>query len=245
MKFVDLTEAGFPPAGEVFELATFTLRVSEGSHPWALEHTAAIESNWEREVSANPHLFNGSMIFQRVLAHHEGHVEGDANLIPYSAFLHWRRAGRPAGGYHLFSMPLIISRDGALMVIRMADTTANPGRVYPPAGSLDAGDISDGVCDLEGNMARETREETGLLLSDMEVLPGYQAVHADNTVAVFRRYLSPLSAEEMTERAAAHCATEAEPEISALFGIRSADEIHDYPSFMPSILAWLFEKGMK
>jgi 8-oxo-dGTP pyrophosphatase MutT (NUDIX family) len=131
------------------------------------------------------------------------------------------------------------------MVIRMADTTANPGRVYPPAGSLDAGDISDGVCDLEGNMARETREETGLLLSDMEVLPGYQAVHADNTVAVFRRYLSPLSAEEMTERAAAHCATEAEPEISALFGIRSADEIHDYPSFMPSILAWLFEKGMK
>jgi 8-oxo-dGTP pyrophosphatase MutT (NUDIX family) len=245
MTMLDLTEVGFPPAGEVFDVSSFTLRLADGDHPWTLAHREAIDGNWMREREANPHLFNGTMVFQRTLSFQDGHIEGAAHLIPYSAFLHWRRTGRRAGGFHLFSMPLIVSADGALMAVRMAETTANPGRVYPPAGSLDDSDIRDGLCDLEGNMIRETREETGLDLTELTAQAGYHAVHADNTVAVFRCYHSPLVAKELSERAAIHAAGEDEPEISSFFGIRSATEIHDYPTFMPPVLAWLFDKGMK
>ena len=156
MTCATLADAGFPSEGKVFELSSFHLRVLEGSHPWVLENEAAIERNWRQEVAANPHLFNGRMVFQRALSFQDGHIEGSAHMAPFASFLYWRRTGRGKGGYHLFAVPMIVSADGAVMAIRMADTTANPGRVYSPAGSLDADDVKDGLCDLDGNMRRET-----------------------------------------------------------------------------------------
>lgn len=241
-----LTEAGFPPEDAVFDVSSFDLRVIGGAHPWVDENAAAIERNWRSEIAANPRLFNGMMVFQRRLAFDAGHIEGTAHLVPYAAFLHWRRTGRAGGGYHLFAAPMIFSADGALMAIRMAGTTANPGRVYAPAGSLDGSDVRNGLCDLEGNMVRETMEETGLDLRTMAAEPGWRAVHAANTVAVFRIFRSALAEAELGERAAAHIAAEAEPEISALVGIRSADPAaHDYAPFMLPVLDWIFRKGMK
>ena len=163
MRHRTLTAAGFPAAGTIFDVSSFRLEVRDGPHPWLTGNEAGIAANWEREIALNPRLFNGRMVFQRDLVLDDGHIRGAAHLVPYAAFLHWRRFGRGGGdGYHLFAMPLILSRDGAVMAIRMADTTANPGRVYPPAGSLDDSDVHDGLCDLDGNMMRETREETGL-----------------------------------------------------------------------------------
>lgn len=239
-----LVQGGFPPEGEIFDVPSFRLRVLDGLHPWTDGRAAQIERNWRRETAANPHLFNGTMVFQRRLSFDAGHIEGEAHMVPYAAFLHWRRSGRGEGGHHLFAMPLILSADGALMAIRMAGTTANPGRVYPPAGSLDAGDVRGGLCDLVGNMRRETMEETGLDLGGMAADPAFRAVHAENTVALFRVYRSPLSEAALGAQVEAHIAAEAQPEIAALIGIRSADpEAHDYPAFMPPVLDWLLEKG--
>jgi 8-oxo-dGTP pyrophosphatase MutT (NUDIX family) len=241
-----LSERGFPAEGEVFEVSSFRLRVSEAPHPWVLENAAAIESNWQREVAANPRLFNGRMVFQRELRFERGHIEGRAHMVPFAAFLHWRRSGRGDGGHHLFAMPMIASADGAVIAIRMADTTANPGRVYSPAGSLDAHDVKDGLCDLEENMRRETREETGLELDDMTADPICRAVHVANSVAVFRVFRSALDEEALRTRIAAHVAADPEPEISEMVGIRSPDPgAHDYVPFMPPALDWIFREGMK
>jgi 8-oxo-dGTP pyrophosphatase MutT (NUDIX family) len=131
------------------------------------------------------------------------------------------------------------------MMIRMADTTANPGRVYSPAGSLDESDIRDGLCDLDGNMRRETCEETGLDLDDMRADGGYFAVHAAKSVAVFRLFRSPLSAQDLRQSVTRHIAADPEPEISELLAIKSADPAaHDYPPFVPPVLEWLFREGM-
>ena len=240
-----LRDAGFPPEGEVFELTSFRLEVEAGAHPWVLENEAEIGRNWEGEVAANPHLFNGTMVFQRSLSFADGHIEGRAHMVPFSSFLYWRRSGRGSGGHHLFAMPMIISADGAVMAIRMADTTANPGRVYSPAGSLDAQDVRGGLCDLDGNMRRETREETGLDLAEMEADPVWRAVHVANSVAVFRLFRSPLAEAGLRARVMQHIAAEAEPEISEMIGIRSPDPAHDYAPFMPPALDWVFRKGMK
>jgi len=241
-----LVDAGFPPEGRVFDVASFRLSVAEGEHPWLRENGDAIARNWEREVLANPSLFNGLMVFQRELGFADGHIEGVAHLVPYAAFLHWRRSDRSRGGHHLFAMPIILSADGAVMMVRMADSTANPGRIYPPAGSLDASDIKDGLCDLDGNMRRETGEETGLDLAAMAMDPGYRAVQTAGTVAVFRIFRSPHGEAELISAVEQHIAAEAEPEISALIGVRSTDpHAHDYPPFMPAVLDWIFEERMK
>lgn len=246
MTTATLTDAGFPPEGEIFDLSSFRLEVMDGPHPWVLENEALIEANWQREITANPRLFNGQMVFQRKLSFEAGHIEGRAHMIPFAAFLHWRRTGRGAGGHHLFAIPMILSADGAVMAIRMAETTANPGRVYSPAGSLDGQDVRDGFCDLDGNMRRETKEETGLDLGDMQVDPICRAVHIANSVAIFRLFRSVLSEAELRVRVADHIATDPEPEISEIIGIRSPDPAaHDYPPFMPPALNWIFREGMK
>jgi 8-oxo-dGTP pyrophosphatase MutT (NUDIX family) len=241
-----LADLGFPPEGEVFEVSSFDLRVVDGPHPWVQENEAAIENNWQREVAANPRLFNGRMVLQRELLFDQGHIEGRAHMAPFSAFLHWRRGGRGAGAHHLFAMPMILSADGAVIAIRMADTTANPGRVYSPAGSLDAYDVRNGICDLDGNMRREVREETGLDLRDMDADPVCRAVHVANAVAVFRLFRSRLREAEFRARIMEHLAAEAEPEISEMIAIRSPDpRAHDYPACMPPALDWIFREGMK
>lgn len=244
MSSARLVAAGFPEEGRVFDVSSFRLAVAAGEHPWVTGTRDAIERNWEREVDANSNLFNGRMVFQRELSFSGGHIEGVAHLIPYAAFLHWRRSDRSHGGHHLFAMPLILSVDNAVMMVRMAGTTANPGRVYPPAGSLDESDIVGGFCDLDGNMRRETREETGLDLSDMVSESGYRAIHTASSVAIFRIFRSRLRAEDLTAAAERHILAESEPEISALIAIRSTDPAaHDYPPFMPAVLDWIFREG--
>lgn len=241
-----LCDAGFPPEGEIFEVSSFRLRVVEEPHAWVLENAAAIRHNWDREVAANPHLFNGEMVLQRALSFASGHIEGRAHMVPFASFLHWRRSGRGAGAHHLFAMPMIISADGAVMAIRMAETTANPGRVYSPAGSLDGHDVKAGLCDLGGNMRRETGEETGLDLGEMDADPVWRAVHMINSVAVFRLFRSALPAAELQVRVAGHVAADAAPEISEMIAIRSADaDAYDYAPFMPPVLDWIFREGMK
>lgn len=241
-----LADFGFPREGEVFEVSSFHLRVLDDPHPWVQENAGAIERNWQREVTANPRLFNGRMVLQRELLLDQGHIEGRAHMAPFSAFLHWRRGGRGAGAHHLFAMPMILSADGAVIAARMADTTANPGRVYSPAGSLDAHDVRDGICDLDGNMQRETWEETGLDLGEMDADPLCRAVHVANTVAIFRVFRSRLREAEFRSRIMDHIAAEAEPEISEMIAIRSPDPLaHDYASCMPPALDWIFREGMK
>jgi 8-oxo-dGTP pyrophosphatase MutT (NUDIX family) len=241
----NLSDYGFPPEGTVFPISSHRLRVVEGPHPWVSANEAAIAANWEREVAANPALFNGRMVLQHTLSFSAGHIEGRAHMVPFAAFLYWRRAGRAAGAHHLFAMPMICTADGALMAIRMAETTANPGRVYSPAGSLDASDVVNGFCDLEGNMRRETLEETGLVLDDMQANPVWRALHVTNGVAVFRVFRSHLTEAEMRKQVMLHVADDPQPEISELVAIRSADpEGHNYSPFMLPALDWFFNKGM-
>jgi 8-oxo-dGTP pyrophosphatase MutT (NUDIX family) len=238
-----LEAAGFPPAGVVFPLAGHRLVVHEGEHPWVTENQADIEENWTREVAANPALFNGRMVFQRSLLLKDGHIQGDAYLAPFATFLHWRRLARPAGGFHLFALPLPISSDGALIAIRMGRHTANPGRVYCAAGSMDESDVVSGHCDLDFNMRREVLEETGFDIAAVRADAQTYALQSENTVTVFRRFFFDLTAEQMLDRIAAHVAADPEPEIDCALAIRDANPTaHDYPAFMPLLLNWLFDR---
>jgi 8-oxo-dGTP pyrophosphatase MutT (NUDIX family) len=241
-----LEGAGFPAEGEIFPLRSIDLPVLEGEHPWHAAHRAEIAANWVNEIAANPALYDGEMVFQRQLTFADGRIEGRAHMVPFSAFLYWRKMARGSGGFHLFGLPLVMTSDGALIAIRMGQHTANPGRVYCAAGSMDRHDIIDGRCDIETNMRREVLEETGLDLDGAQSRSGYFATHGLNTVTIFRIFEFSRSAEQILAEIAAHMATDPEPEIDGAVVIRNADpEAHDYAFFMRPILKWLFDDREK
>jgi hypothetical protein len=71
-------------------------------------------------------------------------------------------------------LPVIVSSDGAVIAIRMGQHTANPGRVYCRGGLAGSRTTwRDGYCDIDGNMAREVLEETGLVAFDAQPFDGY------------------------------------------------------------------------
>ncbi len=231
----------WPPEQTVFPVRHIDLRVLEGDHPYHREEEAAALANWEREIAANPSLYDGRMIFQHRLSVSEEGIVGESYVTPFSTFLWWRKQAVRRGGFHVFAFAIAVSSDGAVIAIRMGGHTANPGQVYCAAGSMDTNDIVDGCCDVEGNMRREVLEETGLDLCEAVADPGYFATHADRAVTIFRVFRFPLSADEMLARIEAHMLVDEEKEIDGAVAIRSADpKAHRYSAAMPAILAWFF-----
>jgi 8-oxo-dGTP pyrophosphatase MutT (NUDIX family) len=233
--------ANWPPEKTVFPVAHIDLRVLEGDHPFHLLEAEAARVNWLAEVAAKPALFDGRMVFQHRLSVSEEGISGEAYVVPFSTFLWWRRQTVREGGFHLFAFPVLVSSDNALVAIRMGQHTANPGQVYFAAGSLDESDVSDGRCDIDGNMRREVLEETGLDLRDAHAEPGLHASHFRRSVTVFRLFHFPLTADELVERIEAHMPNAADQEIEGAVAIRSADPAaQPFNVSMPPILDWFF-----
>jgi 8-oxo-dGTP pyrophosphatase MutT (NUDIX family) len=233
----------WPPERSVFPVGRIDLRVLDGDHPYHRREAEAARANWEREIAANPALYDGRMIFQHRLSVSEDAISGEAYVVPFSTFLWWRKQAARDGGFHVFAFPVAVSSDGAIIAIRMGQHTANPGQVYCAAGSMDENDILDGRCDVEGNMRREVMEETGLDLRDAVADPGYFATHSARSVTIFRVFRFPLTADEILARIEAHMLVDEEKEIDGAVAIRSADPTaHRYGAAMPAILAWFFEE---
>ncbi|ASW06944.1 MULTISPECIES: DNA mismatch repair protein MutT [unclassified Rhizobium] len=233
--------AGWPPQSTVFPISSIDLTVFPGEHPFHMREQEAARENWAREIAANPSLYDGRMIFQHRLSLTGGAVKGEAYVTPFSTFLLWRKQRQP-GAFHLFAFPVIVSSDGAIIAIRMAAHTANPGQVYCASGSMDENDIVDGHADVEGNMRREVLEETGLDLRDATPVSGYHAMHIRRSITLLRVFRFPWTAEEMLRRIEAHMLVSEEDEVDGVVAIRSADPTaHPYNIAMLPILAWFFD----
>lgn len=232
------------PQNTIFPIGGLNLRVLEGEHPFQSAERERAAENWRREVMANPALFDGEMVFQNRLSVRDGVIEGEAYMVRYSTYLWWRRQARPASGFHLFAYPVPVSSDGAIIAVRMGSHTANPGQVYCPAGSLDGSDVVDGVCDVQGNMIREVREETGLELGRAQDDGRYFVSHAGRRMVVCRLFRFDETAEELLAAIERHMIGNSEQEIAGAVAIRSADpQTHPYnPSMLP-LLKWFFGNG--
>lgn len=237
---------GWPPEREIVEIRGLDLRVLQGPHPILAAHAEAITDNWAREVAANPALFNGQMVLQHRLAIEDGVIIGEGYLAPFAAFLWWRNGDRPPVACHLAAIPVIETSDGAVIAVRMSAGTANPGKVYCAAGSIDASDIitdaRGDACDVPGNMRREVLEETGLDLA--EAIPGgLHALQLNGGVTLFRRHRFAETAAVLLTRIERFAETSAEQEIDGAVAIFDADPAaHNYQPFMPLILAHVFSR---
>ena len=176
------------PRGRIFEVADVDVRLSREPLALDLTHRDQIARNWEAEIAANPALFDGEVVLMSALAYRDGALVGQCHATRYATFLYWRRHRGSLAFEHCYAHAMLVSANGALIAARMADHTVNAGKVYFAAGSFEPEDFRQGRADLEYNMAREVREETGLDISGVKGARPYLAYSAETGTAIFRRY---------------------------------------------------------
>jgi 8-oxo-dGTP pyrophosphatase MutT (NUDIX family) len=228
------------PLERIAAVDAVDVRLAGGPHPFEVEQGAAIDLNWAREKAANPALFDGTVVLLSDLVLRGRTLAGTCHAVRYATLLHWRHS-RPAGAHHAYAHAALVSSDNALIAIRMAAHTANPGKVYFAAGSFEPEDFVDGRVDVAANMAREVREETGLEIGAAPRDAGYHLFSRAGSTVIFQRYWLDETADGLADRIRAFVATETVPEIEGPVTIRSADDRPDgiAPHMLP-IIDWHF-----
>jgi 8-oxo-dGTP pyrophosphatase MutT (NUDIX family) len=157
--------------------------------------------------------------------------------------MYWRtdRVGTVA---HAFAHPMLVTKDNALIAIRMAAHTVNAGRIYFAAGSFEPEDFPGGRVDAHGNMVREVMEETGLDISNVRRGKRHYALATERGTVIFRRYFLDDNADDIAARIRDFVASEPEPEIDEPVVIRDAGDLPDgLMPHMPPLIDWHFVGG--
>ncbi|MFD1701608.1 NUDIX hydrolase [Methylopila henanensis] len=211
---------------QVVRVSRFEGRLGGEPLCFDLTDSEAIAAHWVEAVAAKPKMYDGRVLLCDGLSIEDGRLSARYAETGFSTFLWWRAKNFPERGVrNVFGAAAVVSSDGAVLLGRMAQHTANAGRVYFPAGTPDLGDVSGDVVDLEGSIARELAEETGLAAPLVTPTDERICVLAGHLVACVRRFDSPLDARELAARVEAHIRAEREPELDGVTLVRSAAEL--------------------
>ncbi len=236
-----MSQATTIPENSIFSLDAVQLRLDPAEHPWFAGERDAIAANWQRDQIERPWLFNGTVLLHRGLQLEGGVISGTSHRVPYAALRYMVKSRPPADVSHLFGSAVIVTSDDALILVRMAPKTANPGKVYAPSGSLDESDIAGDAIDVDGSILREAREETGLYLSRAAAEGCLYGWRSGGIVAVFHRFRLAETAEVLVERTAEHIRTDPEQEIEGLVVVRSPEDAGPTaPPYMQAMIDFHF-----
>ncbi len=230
------------PEGQVLTCRAIRIRLSPDPHPWEVANATEIAANWEREIAANPALFNGRVTLVSSLAFGEGVLSGVSHEIDFATFLFWRK--HPDQGWHAFAYAVPVTADNCLMAIRMGAKTANPGRVYFAAGSFEAKDFTNGFLDFDANAHREALEETGLNMTDAKAETGFQLLRFGAAIAIFRRYaFLGVKTDDMVRQVEAFVAADPDPEIEGPVVLRNGAFPSGLTRHAKGVAEWHFSQG--
>ena len=231
----------------VTPVASITARRLDQPWPWAAENRRLVEDHWARLTRANSALYNGRVLIRRGQTLTDGRLSLDYVETDYASFIAFRDHGfpDPTSG-NGFAMAALRSSDGAFLLGRMADHTANPGKVYFPAGTPDPGDVlPDGTVDLAGSVLRELEEETGLAVQDLELTDHWTATFAGARTAMMREMRVPGEAEAVRAHVRAFLGSQERPELSDIVLVRGLADIDaaTMPPFMQAFLRFALAGG--
>lgn len=202
--------------------------------PWrfALDEAEAIDAHWNKLCAHNSYLYNGRVFLmhrtQFVVEADRRILRGAAFEAEYKAFLAWRDFGMPDPDIaNCFAMAALLSADGAFMLGRMNEHTANAGRVYFPAGTPDPDDVVGETIDLAGSALRELEEETGFGPHEVTPESTWSVVFDGPRVACMRIVRSALGAAEICARFEAFAAADPTPELAGLHPVFSARDLDE------------------
>ncbi|MBN9220915.1 MAG: hypothetical protein J0I79_23455 [Mesorhizobium sp.] len=232
------------PRNVILPVDAIDVRLDPGPHPFALDNADAIKANWEQEIAAKPALFDGTVVLLSQLAWRDGRLVGRCHAVNYSTFMLWRKRRENSGAEHAYAHAMLVAGDNALVAIRMGSHTVGAGAVYFAAGSFEPVDFRDGLVDVDSNMIREVREETGLDLSDARRGRRWHALSIPSGTVIFRRYHVDEPADDVASRIRAFVAAEADPEIEGPVIIRNATDLpKGLAPHMKPLVEWHFAAG--
>ncbi len=161
----------------IFHIERQELTFSPKQWAFAIERRAEIDAYFEGLRLKKPAIWNGRVL----LMHHQvvagGMLRGDFLETDYASFAAWRQWGRPAADVHdCFGTAAVMGSDGAFLLGVMGQHTFNSGKIYFPCGTPDPDDIIDGKVDLDHNVRRELKEETGFDVSEFVSESGWTMV---------------------------------------------------------------------
>lgn len=230
--------------GTIVALDRVEARVEAFDWGFARERADEIAAHWAGISAGKPAMFNGRVMLQHRAAIADGVFQAGYFEADYAAFMSWRDFGHPGPMIRNgFAMAALRAADGAFLLGRMGDHTANPGKVYFAAGTPDREDARpDGTLDLAGSVTRELCEETGLTLDEIKVDERWTAVIVPGRVAFMRPVGIDLAAEDAREMMLERIAQQDEPELSDIVIVRNLADCaaYDMPPFMTSYLAHIF-----
>jgi len=138
-----------------------------------------------------------------------------------------------------FGMGALLANDGAFALGEMGQHTSNAGRIYFPSGTPDLDDVRGDTLDIEGSVAREVEEETGLKPGDYRAEPHWDCVFTGVAVAVMRILRVDMTGEALRQRIEANLAGEQQPE---LVGIHLVRRTGDFTPTMPRFVTAYLER---
>ncbi|MGX5850482.1 hypothetical protein ACWGTO_25705 [Mesorhizobium sp. PL10] len=232
------------PRNVILPVDEIDVRLDPGPHAFERDNQVAIEENWRREIAAKPALFDGTVVLLSALAWGDNRLVGRCHAVKYSTFMLWRQNRQGTGAEHAYGHAMLVAGDNALVAIRMGPHTVMAGRVYFAAGSFEPIDFRDGRVDVDFNMIREVREETGLDLTTAARGRRYHALSTSTGTVLFRRYHVDEPASEIARRISAFVATEADPEIEGPVIIRHAADLPEgLAPHMKPLVEWHFARS--
>jgi hypothetical protein len=217
---------------------TLDLTVAPWDWPFLSQRRVGIDTHFAEQQRAKPAMWNGRILMMRAPVLAGRHFTAHYFETEFAGLLAWSAWGWPDEAvFNGFGQGAILSADGAFIMGVMGDHTANAGKIYFPSGTPDRNDVSAGKLDMAGSIARELREETGLVWAEMDEQPSWHLVRDRQRLAYLRVLKAHDSAETLRARILAHLAADPEPELKDVRIVRGEADIDPMmPGFIPLFL---------
>ncbi len=226
----------------IHRVTTLDLKLEPFGWPFAHERRAEIDAHFAAKQREKPTLWNGRVLLGRRPGFDGARIRASYFETDFASFLAWRDWGFPDKHvFNGFGMGALRCADGAFVMGEMSGHTANAGRVYFPSGTPDLDDIDGGAVDIEGSVAREVEEETGLTSADYQADAHWDCVVTGASVAMIRILHADISGEAMRKRIEANLARQSQPELAAIHLVRSTG---DLTAAMPRFVTAFIEQEL-
>ena len=233
---------------EISTLDRANIRIEPWAWPFATHRRPEIDVHFARLKRERAGVWNGRVLLLNRYEIRERVLCGTCFETDYASFIAWRKLERAdAGVFNVFADAAILTADGAYLVGEMAAQTAAAGKRYFPSGTPEPDDLNaSGMLDIEGNLARELLEETGLNMAELTAAPGFTLVRDAGSLALVKTLHAAQTAQELRRRIMTFIESETNPELIDIHIVRSAADFDPaMPRYVMAFLTHAWSAGTK
>ena len=145
------------PEGKVLFFDNCHLSVERSPWEFAVHNKKRIAAHWQRRVSENPRMFNGTVHVLVAGSVLNRTFVGKYARTDFASYLCWRESGfSDPCSCDCFATVLLLGRQGRLLAAKAAPHTLNAGYYVAPGGIIDERDVDiDQNIDLASYAMRE------------------------------------------------------------------------------------------